>query len=193
MKLLLLLTLSIFAFASTQSTDVLDAKTNADEILFLSTNNFECNLYIEKAGHSLLLMSLAEDSHNLTAVANNYVLFMDQSNRAVAICKEVSPVVANDIIEVQSNIKMYYKSTYKQVHMEPILISINKQQVQLGYILPDKITEFALQTNPFIRLDVEPAQATFIKAWLNDVVDRLDTEYVLYNGTLVKSTELRKF
>ena len=113
MKLLLLLTLSIFAFASTQSTDVLDAKTNADEILFLSTNNFECNLYIEKAGHSLLLMSLAEDSHNLTAVTNNYVLFMDQSNRAVAICKEVSPVVANDIIEVQSNIKMYYKSTYK--------------------------------------------------------------------------------
>ena len=58
-------------------------------------------------------MSLAEDSHNLTAVANNYVLFMDQSNRAVAICKEVSPIVANDIIEVQSNIKMYYKSTYK--------------------------------------------------------------------------------
>ena len=113
MKLLLLLTLSIFAFASTQSTDVLDAKTNADEILFLSTNNFECNLYIEKAGHSLLLMSIAEDSHNLTAVANNYVLFMDQSNRAVAICKEVNPVVANDIIEVQSNIKMYYKSTYK--------------------------------------------------------------------------------
>lgn len=77
--------------------------------------------------------------------------------------------------------------------MEPILISINKQQVQLGCILSDKITEFALQTNPFIRLEVEPAQATFIKAWLNDVVDRLDTEYVLYSGTLVKSTDLRKF
>lgn len=77
--------------------------------------------------------------------------------------------------------------------MEPILISINKQQVQLGCILPDKITEFALQTNSFIQLQVDPAQATWIKAWLNDVVDRLDTEYVLYNETLVKSTELRKF
>ena len=32
-----------------------------------------------------------------------------------------------------------------------------------------------------------------IKAWLNDVVDRLDTEYAAYNGTLIKSTELRKF
>lgn len=113
MKLLLLLTLSIFAFASTQSTDVLDAKTNADEILFLSTNNFECNLYIEKAGHSLLLMSLAEDSHNLTAVANNYVLFMDQSNQAIAICKEINQTVTNDLIDVQSNIEIYYKLTYK--------------------------------------------------------------------------------
>ena len=41
--------------------------------------------------------------------------------------------------------------------MEPILISINKQLVQLGCKLPDKITEFAVQTNPFIRLEVEPA------------------------------------
>ena len=77
--------------------------------------------------------------------------------------------------------------------MQPILISINKQQVQLGSSLPNTITEFAVQTNPFIRLQVDPAQATFIKAWLNDVVDRLDTEYVVYNGTLVKSTDLRKF
>lgn len=77
--------------------------------------------------------------------------------------------------------------------MEPILISINKQLVQLGCKLSNKITEFAVQTNPFIRLEVEPAQATFIKSWLNDIVDRLDTEYVLYNGTLIKSAELRKF
>ena len=77
--------------------------------------------------------------------------------------------------------------------MEPILISINKQLVQLGCKLSNKITEFALQTNPFIQLQVDPAQATFIKTWLNDVVDRLDTEYVSYNGTLIKSTDLRKF
>mgnify|MGYP000875768739 FL=1 len=77
--------------------------------------------------------------------------------------------------------------------MEPILFSINKQLVQLGCKLSNKITEFAVQTNPFIRLEVEPAQATFIKSWLNDIVDRLDTEYVLYNGTLIKSAELRKF
>ena len=77
--------------------------------------------------------------------------------------------------------------------MEPILISINKQQVQIGCPLPDTITEFAIQTNPFILVQVDPAQATYIKAWLNNLVDRLDIEYVLYNGTLIKSTELRKF
>ena len=63
----------------------------------------------------------------------------------------------------------------------------------MGCPLPDTITEFAIQTNSFIRLQVDPAQATFIKAWFNDIVDRLDTEYVLYNGTLVKSIELRRF
>lgn len=36
--------------------------------------------------------------------------------------------------------------------MEPILISINKQQVQIGCPLPDTITEFAIETNPFIRV-----------------------------------------
>ena len=77
--------------------------------------------------------------------------------------------------------------------MQPILISINKQQVQIGCVLPNTIIEFAIQTNPLIRLQVDPAQATFIKAWFNDIVDRLDTEYVLYNGTLIKSTKLRKF
>ncbi len=77
--------------------------------------------------------------------------------------------------------------------MEPILISINKKQVQIGCLLPDIITEFAIQTNPFTRFQVDPAQTTFIKAWFNDIVDRLDTEYVTYNETLIKSTELRKF
>ena len=115
MKLLLLLTLSIFALAFEQSnsTDIQDLKTNADDILFMQSSNFECNLYIEKAGQFLLLMSQAEESHNLSAVANNYVLFLDQSNQAVAICKEINPTVANNIMDVQSNIAIYYKLTYK--------------------------------------------------------------------------------
>lgn len=77
--------------------------------------------------------------------------------------------------------------------MQPILILINNQSVQIGCQLPDVITQFSLDLNPLIQLQCEQHEATYIKAWLNDVVDRLDTEYVLYNGTLIKSTDLRKF
>ena len=195
MKLLLLLTLSIFAFAINPSnvTDIQDLKTNADDILFLQSSNFECNLYIENAGQYILLMNKAEKAHNLSAIANNYVLFLDQSNKAIAICRDINPAVANDIIDIQSNIEIYYKLTYKQAIMQPILISINKQQVQIGYQLPDVITQLSLDLNTLIQLQCEQHEVALIKAWLNDVVDRLDTEYVSYNGTLVKSTDLRKF
>ena len=115
MKLLLLLTLSIFAFAINHSdvTDIQDLKTNADDILFLQSSSFECNLYIEKAGKYLLLMDKAEQSSNLLALSNNYLLFLDSSNQAIAICKEINETVTNDLIDVQSNIEIYYKLTYK--------------------------------------------------------------------------------
>ena len=115
MKLLLLLTLSIFAFAINHSdvTDIQDLKTNADDILFLQSSSFECNLYIEKAGKYLLLMDKAEQSSNLSALSNNYILFLDNSNQAIAICKEINQTVTNDLIDVQSNIEKYYKLTYK--------------------------------------------------------------------------------
>ena len=115
MKLLLLLTLSVFAFAINPSnvTDIQDLKTNADDILFMQSSSFECNLYIEKAGQYLLLMNEAEQSNNLSALANNYILFLDNSNQAIAICKKINETVTNDLIDVQSNIEIYYKLTYK--------------------------------------------------------------------------------
>lgn len=76
--------------------------------------------------------------------------------------------------------------------MQPILILINNRPVQIGCQLPDVITQFSL-LNPLIQLQCEQHEVALIKVWLNDVVDRLDTEYVTYNGTLVKSTDLRKF
>ena len=77
--------------------------------------------------------------------------------------------------------------------MQPILISINKQQVQIGCQLSELIAQFSLDLNPLIQLQCAQHEVALIKAWLNDVVDRLNTEYVLYNGTLIKSAEFRKF
>lgn len=77
--------------------------------------------------------------------------------------------------------------------MQPILILINNQPVQIGCQLPDTITQLSIDLNPFIQLQCEQHEVALIKAWLNDVVDRLDTDYVSYKGTLIKSTDLRKF
>ena len=77
--------------------------------------------------------------------------------------------------------------------MQPILILINNQPVQIGCQLPDVITQLSLDLNPFIQLQCEQHEVALIKTRLNDVLDRLDTEYVTYNGTLIKSTDLRKF
>ena len=77
--------------------------------------------------------------------------------------------------------------------MQPILILINNHPVQIGCQLPESITQLSLDLNPLIQLQCEQHEVALIKVWLNDVVDRLDTEYVLYNGTLIKSTDLRKF
>ena len=77
--------------------------------------------------------------------------------------------------------------------MQPILILINNQHVQIGCQLPDVITQLSIDLNPLIQLQCEQHEVVLIKAWLNDVVDKLDTEYVAYNGTLIKSTDLRKF
>ena len=113
MKLLLLLTLSIFAFAINLSTDINNFKTNADEIFFVSSISIECNLYIEQAGQYLLLMNEAEQTNNQTALGNTFTLFLDHSNQAIAICRDVSTSTANELIDVQINVEQYYKSTYK--------------------------------------------------------------------------------
>lgn len=115
MKLLLLLTLSIFAFAfePSNSTDIQNLKTNADDLQFTSSNSFECNLYIEKSGEYLLKMSQAETTGDVHKLANSYILFLDESNKAIAICKEVSVQTSNELIDIQSNIELYYKLNYK--------------------------------------------------------------------------------
>ena len=115
MKLLLLLTISIFALAFEQSnsTDIQDLKTNADDILFMQSSSFECNLYIEKSGQYLLSMNQAEQTHNLSALSNSYLLFLDNSNQAIAICKEINQAVTNDLIDVQTDVTIYYKLIYE--------------------------------------------------------------------------------
>ena len=75
--------------------------------------------------------------------------------------------------------------------MQFISISINNQLVELGSPLPDSIYEFSVLLFMNVTLDV--ASAIAIKAWLNNIVDRLDTDYVSYNNALIPTNELVKF
>ena len=113
MKILLSIILSVCAFAFPLATDIQDPKTNADEVLFLATDNFECNLYIEKAGQALLMMSKAEETHNKSALHNQYIIFLDQSDKAIAICKDISTGVAHDLVDIRTDVEIYYKLIYK--------------------------------------------------------------------------------
>ena len=75
--------------------------------------------------------------------------------------------------------------------MQFISISINNQLVELVSPLPDSIYEFSVLLFMNVTLDV--ASTIAIKAWLNNIVDRLDTDYVSYNNALIPTNELVKF
>ena len=75
--------------------------------------------------------------------------------------------------------------------MQFITVSINNQLVELGSPLPDSIYEFSVLL--FMNVTLDAASTIAIKAWLNNIVDRLDTDYVSYNNVLIPTNELVKF
>ena len=75
--------------------------------------------------------------------------------------------------------------------MQFISVSINNQLVELGSPLPGSIYEFSVLL--FMNATLDAASTITIKAWLNNIVDRLDTDYVSYNNVLIPTNELVKF
>lgn len=75
--------------------------------------------------------------------------------------------------------------------MNPVQITINGHSAELGGYIPVKV--YSLDIKLHINVNVSKPQATQIKAWLNEVMKRLDTQYVSYNGTLILATDLKEF
>ena len=75
--------------------------------------------------------------------------------------------------------------------MQFVTVSINNQLAELGSPLPDSIYEFSVLL--FMNVTLDAASTIAIKAWLNNIVDRLDTDYVSYNNVLIPTNELVKF
>ena len=77
--------------------------------------------------------------------------------------------------------------------MQPFSISINNHQVQMGCQLPESITEFTVVLHPLLSLQLPAEQTASLKLWLNTIIDKLNTDYVMFNGVLIRSDELNKF
>ena len=77
--------------------------------------------------------------------------------------------------------------------MTPVKIIINNGLYQLLQPLPSSITSFCIEYNPNIRVKFSKEQTPHVKAWFNDIIERLDTDYVSFNGVLIPSSDLNKF
>jgi len=76
--------------------------------------------------------------------------------------------------------------------MQPIQIFINDQLVEVLSPLPEKITSFSVLIMPF-HIPIAQSAIIPVKQWLNTLIDRLDTEHVVYNNTFIETKDLRRF
>jgi len=76
--------------------------------------------------------------------------------------------------------------------MQPIQIFINDQLVEVLSPLPEKITSFSVLIMPF-HIPITKSAIIPVKQWLNTLIDRLDTEHVVYNNTFIETKDLRRF
>lgn len=110
MKLFLLTLLTTFSLAST---DILPPSESASELTLIATDNYECNLHLERAGQDLLALAKAEDTSDKLAIEKAFNNFMNRANLAVAACYPINDVITADIIEVQANVAYYYYQNYR--------------------------------------------------------------------------------
>lgn len=75
--------------------------------------------------------------------------------------------------------------------MNPLQILINNAPVQLGGQLPTVITHLNIRC--MMRMSVNSGTASLTRKWLNDIVDKLDCDYVEYNGVLISVDDIVKF
>lgn len=76
--------------------------------------------------------------------------------------------------------------------MIPIQININGIFVDILSPLPDKINNFSVTLLP-IYIPIPNERVVEVKKWLNTLIDRLDTDFVVFNNTFVETKDLRKF
>ena len=77
--------------------------------------------------------------------------------------------------------------------MPTFTILINGLPVEFLSPLPPVITQFSVTAHTMLSIQIDLPTSNAIKSWLNQLIDKLDTEYVMYNNTLIPVKELVKF
>ena len=110
MKPLILSLLATFALATT---DMLPPSEASNELSFIATSDYQCNLYMELASQDLLTLAAAEKYPNTKAVQQAYNSFMYHSSRATTICIDIDELAVASIQDVQNSVSYYYYKHYK--------------------------------------------------------------------------------
>ena len=77
--------------------------------------------------------------------------------------------------------------------MPTFTILINGIPVEFLSPLQEVVTQFSVTAHTMLSIQVDLPTSNAIKSWLNQLIDKLDTEYVMYNNTLIPVKELVKF
>ena len=108
-----LLTAVLFASPNDTMTDVQSPNEYKKEVFDLQTNDYQCNLYIDKAGINLWNMSTAEEKKDDKTVSSEFFVFLKNSNYAIEYCQYSSKDVTEEMINIQESVTFYYNEKFK--------------------------------------------------------------------------------
>lgn len=110
MKLFLL---TLLASLSLASTDVYPPKEAYNELTFIATSDYQCNLYMELAGQNLKALANAESTSNTKQLKVSFNQFMSNSTKAIDVCSYIDKQTTADIIAIKNSVFYYYYKNYK--------------------------------------------------------------------------------
>lgn len=95
-------------------TDIESPDQYRKDVQSMATSDFQCNLYIEKTGANLYVMSQAEQINDKKTISSEFLLFVKNSNYAMEYCQYLSTDVVQDMAEIQEGVITYYNEEFKK-------------------------------------------------------------------------------
>ena len=117
MKYLIALTLLLSVLNAKPNdtmTDIESPDQYRKDVQSMATSDYQCNLYIEKTGASLYIMSQAEQNKDKKTVSSEFLVFVKNSNYAMEYCQYISTDIVQDMADIQEGVITYYNEEFKK-------------------------------------------------------------------------------